>query len=270
MVVTTIVVLGIVVLAGVAVDLQTAAAQDATPVPKPAVASPIAAPPSPVALTQVVDSTLPKAPDVTGGVGDSSVVSTDVFPSGRCLTGQGRGETVDEGFKIVVSGRCREDAETADIALPGRGISIGDGDIALDFKVLSGAQRAAVSMYVRNSSGKLIGATFNAATGEAKLFNFDQGNMTIIASRTDAQALAIPSDWNRLAVRVRANELWMLINDDAVLYATDVLTDVGGVGIRLLREGNPDDEEETAVVFRGLTISTVSGGGEGREPKYGQ
>ena len=109
-----------------------------------------------------------------------------------------------------------------------------------------------------------------AATGEAKLFNFDQGNMTIIASRTDAQELAIPSDWNRLAVRVKGNELWLLINDDAVLYATDVLTDVGGVGIRLLREGNLDDEEETAVVSRGLTISTVSGGGEGREPKYGQ
>ena len=118
-------------------------------------------------------------------------MNTGVFPAGELPDGLGRGEAVGDEFKIVVSGPCRDDAETADIALPGKGISIGDGDIALDFKVLSGEQRAAISIYVRNSSGKLVGATINAATGEAKLFNFDQGNMTIIASRTDAGGLAI-------------------------------------------------------------------------------
>jgi len=265
----TLVALGIIALTGAFIGSPVVGAQGTTPAPPLAPRPPVSSP-TPAMTPTAFDPTLPAAPAVTGGVGDSKEVNTDIFPAGRCITGQARGETVDEGFKITIGGRCLETSETADIALPGRGVRIGDGDIAMDFKVVSGAQRAAVSVYVRNSSGKLIGATFNAATGEAKLFNFDSGNMSVIASRTDAQGLAIPSDWNRLAVRVRGNELWMLLNDDAVLYATDVITEPGGIGIRVLREGNPDDEEETAVVFRGLTLSTVEGGGEGRGPVYGQ
>jgi hypothetical protein len=122
----------------------------------------------------------------------------------------------------------------------------------------------------RSTSARLVGATFNPATGEAKLFNFADGSMSIITSRSDAQGLAIPTDWNRLAVRVRGGELWMLVNDDPILYASEVWSERGGVGIRVLREGNPDDEDETTVVFRNLTLSTVSGAGEGRSPTYSQ
>lgn len=261
--------LGIVVLAGAAIGSPVVAAQDPTPV-APLAPRPVASSPTPLPAPVAFDPSLPTPPEVTGGIGDSSMVNTDIFPTGRCMTGLARGESVDEGLKITIGGPCLETSETADIALPGRGVRIGDGDVAMDFKVVSGAQRAAVSIYVRNTAGKLVGATFNAATGEAKLFSFDSGNMTIVASRTDAQGLAIPSDWNRLAVRVNGGELWLLLNDDALLYARDVITEPGGIGIRVLREGNLDDEDETAVIFRGLTLSTVDGAGEGRAPSYGQ
>ena len=265
-----VVALGIVAFTGTAVGLPVAVAQDATPVPPPTAPMPASGSPTPIPMPVAFDPSLPTPPAVTGGIGDSSMVNTDIFPSGRCMTGWARGESTDEGFRITVSGPCLETSETADIALPGRGVRMGDGDVAMDIKVISGAQRAAVSVYVRNTAGKLVGATFNAATGEAKLFSFDTGTMTIIASRTDAQGLAIPSDWNRLAVRVRGSELWLLLNDDALLYAKDVVTEPGGIGIRLLREGSLDDEEETSVIFRGLTLSSVEGAGEGRGPVYGQ
>lgn len=257
---------GIVVAVG-AIALPAVAAQEPTPGPTPAAPRP-ASSPEPLPTTEAFDPTLPTPPEIKDGVFQNSLANTDVFPAGRCRTGYADGSAVDEGFRIRVAGPCIEPSETADVSLPGRGISIGDGDLALDFKVISGAQRAAVSVYVRNQSGKLVGATFNAATGEAKLFNFIAGNMTILASRTDAGGLAIPSDWNRLAVRVRGGEIWLLLNDDPLLYASDVLSDVGGVGVRLLREGNPDDEDETVVVLRDLTLSAVAGAGEGRSPTY--
>lgn len=256
---------------GVIGALPPAAAQDATPTPPsapaPAAPKPALAPPEKPAA---FDPTLPAPPEVTGGVWENRLTNADVFPAGQCHTGEARGEVTGEGFQIMVNGRCIDDSETADVALPGRGISIQDGDLAMDFRIVSGAQRAQISVYVRNTSGKLIGATFAPTAGEAKLFSFADGAMTIIASRTDAQELAIPTDWNRLAVRVRGSELWMLVNDDPILYAPSVLDERGGVGIRVLREGNPDDDDETVVIFRNLTISTVSGAAQGRAPSYSQ
>lgn len=261
--------LGIAILTGVSVAPPIAGAQESTPTPKPAAPTP-AAKPTAAAKPAAFDPSLPTPPEVTGGVYQNSLANTDILPAGRCPGGRSRGEAIGEGFKVTVGGRCVDEAETAELALPARGVSIGDGDLALDVKSVAGAQRAQITVYLRNQPGRLAAATVNLATGEAKLFTLADGTFTTVASRSDIGALAIPTDWNRLGLRVRGGELWLLLNDDPILYAADVLTDVGGAGVRLLREGNPDDEGETAVVFRDVTLSTVAGGGEGRAPAYNQ
>ncbi|MCC7368369.1 MAG: hypothetical protein IT306_08100 [Chloroflexi bacterium] len=261
--------LGVAILTGMSVAPPLAGAQEPAPTPKPAATKP-AEKPAAAAKPAAFDPTLPTPPEVTGGVFQNSLANADILPSGRCFGGRSHGEAVDEGFKVTVGGRCVESAETAELALPARGVSIGDGDLAMDVKAVAGAQRAQVTVYLRNQPGKLAGVTVNLASGEAKVFTLIDGNMNVVASRTDIGGLATPTDWNRLGLRVRGGELWLLLNDDPILYAADVLTDVGGAGVRLLREGNPDDEDETAVVFRDLTLSTVAGGGDGRAPAYNQ
>lgn len=256
-------------LTGVSFAPPLAGAQEPTPRPKPAATTPTAKPTA-AAKPAPFDPSLPTPPAVTGGVYQNSLANADVLPAGRCFGGRSRGEAVGEGFKVSVGGRCIDEAETAELALPARGVSIGDGDLALDIKSVAGEKRAQVTIYLRNQPGKLVAAAVNLGTGEAKIFTLTDGAFNTIVSRTDIGPLATATDWNRLGLRVRGAEFWLLLNDEPILYAADVLTDAGGAGVRLLREGNPDDEDETAVVFRDLTLSTVAGGGEGRAPAYNQ
>jgi hypothetical protein len=221
--------------------------------------------PTPVSAQEA--PTVPSPPPGAGVVFESALTGSDVFATGTCRTGLARGENVGEGFRLKVSGRCVDESSDADLAVPGRGITIGDGELALDFKVASGGARARVSVYVRNKDRRLIGAHIKPGTGETALFSTVEGNSTVLAT-ANAGELLKPTDWNRAAVRVSGHELWLLLNEEPVLYASDVNDVAGGVGIWLFREGNPDDEDEAAVIFRGLTLSAVADAEPARKPTY--
>jgi len=260
--------LGIVIVPGLVVESPPAVAQDATPTPGPPSLMPPPAGPASVEKPSAFDPALPTPPDVAGGIFQNSLANADVFAAGRCVTGWARGDVVGEGFRITVSGPCVEGGEAAALAVPGRGIGIADGDLALDLKTAAGTDRVTISVYVRTQPGKLLGASINAAAGEAKLFRTADGNTTVISSRTDVGELAIPTDWNRLAIRLKGSEMWLLLNDDPILHATDVPQDAGGVGIGIRREGSVEDDHEIAVVFRDLNVSTVADADPARAPSY--
>ncbi len=212
-------------------------------------------------------SAVPDPPAGAGVVFESGLTGADVFAAGSCRTGYAHGENMSEGFKLAVGGRCTDESPDADLAVPGRGITLADGELALDFKVTSGEQRARVSIYVRNKDRKLIGAHMKPGTGETALFSIVEGNSTPLATANVAQILK-PKDWNRAAVRVSGANLWLLVNDEPVLHAPDVLDAAGGVGVWLFREGNPDDEDEVAAVFRDLTLSELADADPTRKPTY--
>jgi hypothetical protein len=209
---------------------------------------------------------LPTPPGVAAGVFQSRLTGPDVFLPGSCRTGLARADNVGEGYRIIVRGRCVDESGVADFAVQGRGISVGDGDVALDFKVVAGSPRATINLYVRNRDRKLLAAAINPASGQTSLFHVIQGASTTLASRDDVASLAAPTDWNRVALRVSGPEAWLLLNDEPLLYAADVLEEIGGMGIRVLREGSPDDDQETGAVFRDLTLSRVEGGDPARGP----
>ena len=77
-----------------------------------------------------------------------------------------------------------------------------------------------------------------------------------------------PSDWNRVALRVRGTEAWLLVNDVPVLYSAEALDQAGSVGVELVREGSTEDEDDAVVVFKDLTLSSVTGSDPTRAPTY--
>ena len=85
---------------------------------------------------------------------------------------------------------------------------------------------------------------------------------TIVASTQDLGELDA-TDWNRLAVRLSGNQIWLLVNDAPLLHAADVLNQAGGIGIAVVREGNVDDGDEVAVTFRDLTLTSLEGPADG-------
>ena len=140
--------------------------------------------------------------------------------------------------------------------------------MALDFQVQDGGGLATVTLYVRNRERRLIGAAVNVGKGQASLFQTIDGEQTDLAYRDSLDDMVQPDGWNRLAVRVYGNEMWLLLNDQPALYASGVMADSGSVGLRLLREGRVTDETGTIVVFRDLTLTTIEGADPSRAPTH--
>jgi hypothetical protein len=214
-------------------------------------------------------SEVPAPPAVGVGVFQDGLKNDRIFRPGKCPTLSAGGDLVPDGFRLVVVGPCTDDAGVADVSVPARGITVGDGDVAMDFLVADGGDLATVSVYVRNRDRKLIGASVNPALGKATLFQSVNGEEETLASRSDLGEMVNPGEWNRLAVRVSGGDMWLLLNDQPALYASRVVDEPGDVGVRLVREGRRiSDETGTIVVFRDLTLSTLEGGDPARAPTF--
>jgi hypothetical protein len=148
------------------------------------------------------------------------------------------------------------------------GLSILDGDTAVDFKVVRGGPRTLAGLIVRARQGSALTAWINPNTGITGLIRTVDGSDEAIASRIDAHRLASRNDWNRVAVRTRGSEAWMLLNGQPFLHTNAATVGVGSVEVAVLRDGNLDDPEEAAVVFRNLTVTTLAGGDPVRAPTY--
>jgi hypothetical protein len=192
-----------------------------------------------------------------------------VFKDGRCFGGRAFTQYVGEGFKLRVMGTCFLLSEDeAWITVPANGVTVGDGDVALDFKVVDGLPRARVGLYVRNADGRQIGARVHPGKGEASIFSSVESQPTELASSYNLGSVLQPGDWNRMAMRVSGPDVWLLLNDEPVLYASGVHTAAGGVIVELVRDGTAgeDDKEESAIVVRNLELTALEGGEPSRAP----
>jgi hypothetical protein len=210
----------------------------------------------------------PDAPALGNVVIDDPLTTPAVFPPFTCPTGLSVGENVGEGLIIKIHGRCEWDAPRTGLLLRAPGLTILDGDTAVDFRILQGGPRTLVGLTVRERQGGSLTAWVNPNTGIAGLTRTVDGSTETIASRIDAHRLASRNDWNRVAVRTRGSEAWVLLNGQPFLHTSAATVGVGSVEVAVLRDGNLDDPEEAAVVFRNLTVTTLSGGDQVRAPTY--
>lgn len=210
----------------------------------------------------------PDPPMVGDTVVSDGLMDARIFASNTCPTNRGLSQNVGDGFILKIWGRCLPDRGDVDIPAPARGILLLDGDVAVDYKVVQGGARTGFNIYLRNRVGASLGASFNPTTGEASLFRLQSGSATMLWQRNDLAGYAYPDDWNRIGMRLSGNEVWLLLNEQTILYATGTPPEFGGMGLRVYREGSFDDNVEAAVVFRNLTVSSLVGGDESRQPTY--
>jgi hypothetical protein len=203
-------------------------------------------------------------PPLGAVVYENALKDERVFKAGYCFGRKAFTQYVGEGFKLRVMGPCFLLLDEAWISVQANGVMVGDGEVALDFKVVDGLPRARVGLYVRSVNEQLIGAHVHPARGEASLFTLMGGKQTDLGYRANVGVK--PHDWNRLALRVSGYNAWLLLNDEPVLHSGEVHADAGRVIVELIRDGNHEDEEEAAVVFRDLQLSALEGGEPGRAP----
>lgn len=196
---------------------------------------------------------------------ENSLKEEKIFKASRCFGGLGMGHYVGEGFKLRLMGRCFLLLDESEMSVEAQGVRIGDGEVALDFKVVDLAERVRIGLYVRGVNEQLIGAHLHPARGEASLFTQIEGKANDLGYRNNV--VAPPYEWNKLALRVYGHNVWLLINDEPVLHSAEVHADAGKVFLELIRDGNPDDEDEAAVVFRDLTLTALEGADPERAPR---
>ena len=63
--------------------------------------------------------------------------------------------------------------------------------------------------------------------------------------------------WMSMAIRVHGPQLWLLVNDQPVLYVEDTTFEAGGVMLQLYRSGSLDDDAETSVLLRNLRVTNL-------------
>lgn len=208
-------------------------------------------------------------PDVGSIIVEDPLARPGLLPTGVCPTGRASGEHTAEGTILKVQGKCTESdtLAVAQTAIPG--LSIPDGELRLDLKAVSGPDRAELIVFARRSGdGNSYVFSLAPGTGRAVISKNAGGRNTVLASRTDAGRLVKPDDWNSLALRLEGPNLWLLVNDQPVLSAIDPDFDTGGVMLRLNRSGDPNDDEETAVLVRNLRVSASGAENPDRTPSY--
>jgi hypothetical protein len=202
---------------------------------------------------------IPESPGLAETVFQSGLTGPDLFEARACPTGAASGQYVVEGFRLSVRGRCVQDAPSANLPLPAPRITMLDNDVAVDFKVVAGANRAGLNVYARvRDSGNLMVAYLNFGGDKAELIRRDANVNRTLTGYVGLKELIDPTDWNRVSLRLRGKEAWLLLNDEPILYSGDVVDQVGGIGIGLVREGNVNDTSEVAIVFRDLALSTLA------------
>jgi len=174
-----------------------------------------------------------------------------------------------EGRLMTVAGKCVYTSTSAVRGVDVRGVTFRDGEVRLDVRVMSAFERAQFVVQTRSVRGSNWHfATIRPGLGEVIFGKTVDREDTVFGHRTDLQDLLSPNGWNSVAVRSRGADHWLLINDLPVLFASDATFDAGGLTLSLRRLGDPDDDEEVAVVFKNLRVSALAVGDPGRAPSF--
>lgn len=206
---------------------------------------------------------IPGEPPAVGAViVEDPLTSPGVIPGGsQCVSGRNRSEFVGEGYIVKVTGRCFDGSKSAAFALPPiPDLDIPDGEIRLEAKVVSGHDRAGLFMAARGRLDPVRVYEFNYRSGVALLLKASGETVVPLALRPDLAPRVSRDDWNEFAIRLNGPDIWVLVNGEPILSATDAAFDRGWISFGVSRAGNLEDDEEVAVVFRNLRISQLAGG----------
>jgi hypothetical protein len=218
--------------------------------------------------TAHADDELPDPPALGDIILEDALADGKVIPTGICPTGKGIGETVGEGLILKVRGPCRPEDKESSVQVLMRGLGVQDGEVAIEFKTVQGGDRAGTYLYIQVAGRSWLAGYLNPAEGTARLLRSVDGQISTLGTREDLDPLVDPGDWNRAALRASGTEVWLLVNDEPLLYSDDAALGAGRAGIGLTRSGPLTDGEEAAVVLRNLTVTALADGDPARVPVY--
>jgi hypothetical protein len=217
---------------------------------------------------------MPPPPPIEHVLFFDPLIDPGTVRSGSCPTGHASGVFVGEGYELRVAGRCRDTDPRAKL-FGARILDIGvpDGEVRLEMKAVRGAERVSLSLFARAAIGTEDSRVYETLVVPTRGYialwaDSDSGEDRLLTERDDLHDRFDPEAWNAVAIRAQGPQLWVLLNDEPVLYVEHAEPLAGGVALfGIMRQGDPDDDAESAVVLRNLRISTLRTGGDAAAPQ---
>ena len=224
-------------------------------------------------LTMTSDGMLQVIPALTAPILEDSLTSNAVVQPGRCGTGRNGGELVGEGLLLKIRGRCDEWSTSAELHAEARGLTVPDGELRAEARLVSGIDHGYFNLYVRGTEQGLGGyvATFYPSVDRVTLSRRESNEIpsAVLAEKSHAELLLHgENSWISVAVRLRGSTIWVLVNGKPVLEVDDPHYTSGNVGLGAGRIGDVTEVVESAAVFRGLVASGLAEGSMERRPTY--
>lgn len=222
-------------------------------------------PVAPVAFAEVVAP--PPAPAVGSVLSEQPLSETDLLRDEFCPTGRASGRMTETGYQFVVNGRCVGQTPLAGMQMPLSGLMLLDGDLEFEVAGEGALERATISLTLRfqaRTNGYQVQWTPSA--GVAQIRRLRDGQPTSLARRSDLPQRSL-ADGARFSVRAQGATIWLLVDGEPMLAATDKSEDAidsGLVAIGLIREGNPDGDEEVRLTIASVRISQLADSSQDR------
>ncbi|MFN8522730.1 MAG: hypothetical protein U0821_06430 [Chloroflexota bacterium] len=183
---------------------------------------------------------------------------------GTCRSGRNGAGYDNGGITLRVTGRCADGDDSpnnAQVAAFFPAVNLRDGEVSIEAKVIDGAERTRIQIAGRADVARYTGylAYVEPLRGVAGIRRSDSGpEGSTLVEKSDLGQLAAEGEWLTLALRVRGNTLWLLVNGKLLVSATDGAFGDGIALIQTIRTGSSDDDRTSAAVFRNLRVHDLA------------
>lgn len=232
--------------------------------------TPTRVPPTATRPTTAAPTRIPQPPALGSTVLNDPLTTTGAIRGSSCPLGLTTGEFAAEGYIIKIRGKCRDTQTSAAMNVRSNGLAVVDGEVRVQARVVSGADRGYYYLVGRVGPDRLTGysASFNPSARRVSLFRWQTGDDTTLAQESEPTRLPFVDGWNTVALRFKGSSIWVLLNDTPVIRVDDATYDRGAIELGGGRSGNVNDTAESATVFRNLQVRALADGDPGRAPTY--
>jgi hypothetical protein len=210
----------------------------------------------------------PPPPPLGGLLFEDPLNAPTLLTQSTCPTGRGSSTFVPEGLRLAVSGRCIETSPTTALARLIQGLEVPDGEIRLDLKLVAGNRNTRFRLSFRSDDRGANRYFLAVAPGSATLWRAGADGVKPLAVAPLSDAAFAADAWTSLAVRFQDQRIWVLLNDQPLMFVTDATHTAGGVLLSLDRGGDPERTDEAVVLVRNLRVSALAGSPAERAPSY--
>jgi hypothetical protein len=145
-----------------------------------------------------------------------------------------------------------------------------DGELRFEIKFVSGVERAFLFLVVRTTERQDRRLGYVLQTGpvlNGTVLALTEGGPRVVGLVTAPHSVSW-GEWNTIAVRLQGSSIWLIVNDLPISYFEHGAFADGGVVLSVNRNGDVNDEAETAAVFRNMRVSALEGSERSRAPVY--